>query len=49
MMGTENSVEMGNRGIVYLVKLSSCVNHSRVQQLFYFPEVLVIINHKFSS
>lgn len=47
MTGTENSVEMGHRGIVYLVKLSFGVNYSSVQQLFYFPEVLVVINQKF--
>lgn len=47
--GTENSAEMGHRGTVYLIKLSFGINHSSVQQLFYFPEVLVVMSRKFSS
>ena len=43
------SAAMGHRGIVYLVMFSFSVRHPSVQQLFYFPEVLVVINQKFSS
>lgn len=49
MTGINNSAKRGLRGIVYFLNPSFGINHSSTQQLFYAPEILVIINLKHSS